>query len=100
MGYSKVVKVSEREVRFVHQRNSDGTPYAEDVTLTVPDGVGPERIEHWAKMDGKVGILSFSFSPIETAPEDLIFDEQDSFAAPQTPEQDAMLDEYRESQKG
>lgn len=75
MGYAKVVKVSDREVRLVHQLDNDGKPYAEDVTVTVPEEVDPSRISYLAGQDGKVGILSYSFSADANAPEDLLFPE-------------------------
>lgn len=76
MGYAKVVKVSDREVRFVHQLGQDGKPYAEDVTLSVPDGVDPSRIAYYANQDGKVGIVSYGFSPTADAVDGVAFPEE------------------------
>jgi hypothetical protein len=77
MGYAKVVKVSDREVRFVHQLDGDGKPYAEDVTLTIPEGVDPSRLAYYAEQDGKVGVISYSFSPANPAPASVAFPEGD-----------------------
>jgi len=75
MGYSKLVKVSDRKVRFVHQLNSDGTAYAEDVTIELQEGVDPSRLAYLTAQDGKVGIASWSFSPADV-PTDLLFPEE------------------------
>ena len=75
MGYAKVVKVSDREVRFVHQLDNDGTPYAEDVTLSVPEEVDPDRLSYYAEMDWKIGVISYTFSPADSNTEGLVFPE-------------------------
>lgn len=62
MGYSKIVKISDRKVRIEHQLNNDGTPYAEDVTLEIADSVNPSRLSYL--VDGSIGILSYSFTPV------------------------------------
>lgn len=65
MGMSKVVKVSDHEVRLVHQLGGDGKPYAEDVTISLDESVDPSRLAWLARQDGKTGIASFGFSPSE-----------------------------------
>ena len=65
MGLCKVV-ASEGKVRFVHQLNSDGTPYAEDVTIEAQEGVPASRVD-WADKDGQIGTISWSFTPYPTA---------------------------------
>lgn len=62
MGYSKIVKISDRKVRIEHQLNNDGTPYAADVTLEIADSVNPSRLSYL--VDGSIGILSYSFTPV------------------------------------
>lgn len=62
MGYSKVVVISERKVKFVHQLDSDGTAYAEDITIEIDETVDPSRIKYLVDQDGKIGYASFSFS--------------------------------------
>jgi hypothetical protein len=63
MGSSKVRKISDRKVKFVHQLNADGSAYAEDVTIELQKGVDPGRLEYLASLDGQVGVVSYSFSP-------------------------------------
>ena len=63
MGYSKVVKVSDRSVKFVHQLDMDGKAYAEDVTIEVQPGVDASRLSYFMGMEGQVGVLSVSFTP-------------------------------------
>lgn len=75
MGLSKAVKLGPGKVKFVHQLNNDGTPYAEDVTVEVQAGVPDGRIDFLEQHDGKVGVFSFSFSPYATAPEGIKFPE-------------------------
>lgn len=67
MGMSKVVKVSDHEVRLVHQLDGDGKPYAEDITITTSDSVDPSRLSWLTSKDGKVGIASFSFSETDVS---------------------------------
>lgn len=76
MGLSKVVKVSDREVRFVHQLDGEGKAYAEDVIIKLQDGVDASRMSFWASMDGKVGVPTVSFSEYP-ASESLKFPEQE-----------------------
>lgn len=73
MGYAKVVKITDRKVRLEHQLNSDGTAYAEDVTIEVADSVDPSRIAWLTSQDGKVGIASFGFSPATYAVDGALF---------------------------
>lgn len=61
------------KVKFVHQLNSDGSAYAEDVTLTSDV---PGRLAYWAEQDGKVGVISYSFSASSPQPEGLLFPEE------------------------
>lgn len=68
MGYAKVVKQSDRKVKIVHQLNDDGTPYAENVTIELQEGVDASRLEYLTSMDGRVGILSYSFRAEENTP--------------------------------
>lgn len=75
MGYAKVVKVSDREVRFVHQLGGDGKPYAEDVTLTAPEGVDAASVLYYARLDGKIGVVSYTFHPVSDEIEGLKFPE-------------------------
>lgn len=63
MGYSKVVKVSERSVKFVHQLDMDGKAYVEDVTIEVQPGVEASRLSYFMTMAGQIGVVSVSFSP-------------------------------------
>lgn len=73
MGMSKVKVVAPGEVKILHQRNPDGTPYAEDITITSDV---PGRLDWLAKQDGTVGVFSFSFSPSEHVDiEQLVFAE-------------------------
>lgn len=67
MGYAKVIKVSDHEVRLVHQLNPDGTAYAEDIIVTTSDEVDPSRLNWLGRQDGKVGYASVSFSAVENA---------------------------------
>jgi hypothetical protein len=76
MGYAKLVKVSDRKVRLLHQLGADGQPYAEDVTIELAENVDPSRMAYLTEQDGKVGIASFSFRPEAGAPEDLSFPEE------------------------
>lgn len=76
MGYAKVKAVSEREVKLIHQLGQDGEPYAEDVTITIPEGVDPTRIAHLVAQDGKIGVLSYSFSPANYPVEGVPFPEE------------------------
>jgi hypothetical protein len=64
MGYSKVVVVNDRTVKFVHQLDQNGESYAEDVTVELQDGVPASRLEYFVAQDGKVGVASFGFSPL------------------------------------
>ena len=64
MGFCKVVAKADGKVVFVHQLNSDGTPYAEDVTIEAQSGVAPGRV-NWTDRDGQIGTISWSFSPQE-----------------------------------
>lgn len=64
MGYSKVIKVSDHKIRVVHQLGQDGEPYAEDLTIETAESVDPGRLGYLAQNDGRVGIMSFSFSPV------------------------------------
>lgn len=73
MGMSKVVDMGEGEIRILHQLNSDGSAYAEDVTVKVQPGVGASRLSYLASQHGKVGVFSYSFSPYDPAPEGLLF---------------------------
>jgi hypothetical protein len=72
MGLSKVKKLGPGKVKFIHQLNDDGTAYAEDVTV---ESDVPGRIAYFEQQDGKVGVLSFSFSPYDTAPDGVKFPE-------------------------
>ncbi len=63
MGYTKVKKISDHEVRLVHQLGQDGQPYAEDIVVTTAEGVSPHRLDYLAQYDGKIGIANVSFSP-------------------------------------
>lgn len=74
MGYSKVVKVSNRQIRILHQL-ADGKPYAEDVTITIDEQVDPSRLDYLASQDGKIGVLYLSFSPSNPQPEGVTFPE-------------------------
>ena len=62
MGYSKVVAITERKVKFVHQLDSDGTAYAEDITIEIDETVDPSRLKYLVDQDGKIGYASVSFS--------------------------------------
>lgn len=75
MGYSKVVNQGNGKVVFVHQLNGDGSAYAEDVTVENQPGVSELRNEHLAKLDGKIGVVSYSFSLVDPQPEGLLFPE-------------------------
>lgn len=65
MGFSKIVKVSDHEVRLVHQLNSDGSAYAEDITVTTPDEVDASRLAWLGDQDGKIGVASVAFTASE-----------------------------------
>lgn len=66
MGMSKVVPLANgRGVRLVHQLDTDGTPYAEDVTIEVQPGVDPERLSYLLSKAGTIGTASFGFTPME-----------------------------------
>jgi len=75
MGYYKVVKISDHKVRFIHQLGQDGKPYAEDVTIETAEEVDPNRLNYLTQNDGKIGILSFSFSPAADGSIELDFPE-------------------------
>lgn len=72
MGFSKVVAKTDGRVVFVHQLNSDGTPYAEDVTIEAQPGVAAGRVD-WTSKDGQIGTISWTFNPYDPAPEGLKF---------------------------
>lgn len=61
MGYCKIKKIGPGKVRFLHQLNSDGTAYAEDVTI---ESEVPGRLAYYEAQDGQVGVLNYSFSPV------------------------------------
>ncbi|MDA8394793.1 MAG: hypothetical protein M0T72_06035 [Candidatus Dormibacteraeota bacterium] len=66
MGLSKVVPLANgRGVKLVHQLNSDGTPYAEDITIEVQPGVDPERLSYLLSKAGTVGAAGWSFAPMD-----------------------------------
>jgi hypothetical protein len=75
MGYSKVVNKGNGKVVIVHQLDQDGKPYAEDVTVEVQAGVDPHRVAGLASLDGKIGYLSYQFSPASPQPENIKFPE-------------------------
>ena len=72
MGLSKVKKLGPGKVKFIHQLNPDGTAYAEDVTV---ESDVPGRLDYFEKQDGKIGVLSFTFSESNPAPEGVKFPE-------------------------
>ncbi len=64
MGMSKVVPLANgRGVKLVHQLDSDGTPYAEDITIEVQPGVDPERLSYLLSKAGTIGAATYSFYP-------------------------------------
>lgn len=65
MGFAKVEKISDHEVRFVHQLDNEGKPYAEDVILKLDESVDPSRLAYLAGQEGKVGTVSYSFRATE-----------------------------------
>lgn len=73
MGYSKVIKVSDHEVRLIHQFNSDGSAYAEDIIVTTPAEVDASRLDWLARQDGKIGVASVSFTASEQSGEGVRF---------------------------
>lgn len=78
MGFSKVVDKGNGKVIFVHQLGGDGKAYAEDVTVEVQEGVPADRVEWWAKQNGKIGVVTVSFSSYMdniTNPETILFPE-------------------------
>jgi hypothetical protein len=72
VGYAKVIKVSDRKVRLVHQLDNDGKPYAEDITIEVAESVNPSRLAYLTAQDGKIGVSSFGFRETD-APDNLTF---------------------------
>jgi len=74
MGSVKVVAPEKGKVKFVHQLNSDGSPYAKDVTIEAQPGVDPSRVD-WTQQNGQIGILSWGFSRSEV--EGLLFPEEE-----------------------
>jgi len=74
MGMSKIKVLGPGRVKAVHQLNSDGTAYAEDVTI---ESDVPGRLAWLEEHDGKVGIFSFSFRPDEHAPTGVLFPDGD-----------------------
>jgi hypothetical protein len=75
MGSSKVVVISPRKVKLVHQLGSDGVPYAEDITIELQPDVDEYRLKFLVDQDGKIGYGSFSFSAQNPQPEGLKFPE-------------------------
>jgi hypothetical protein len=73
MGSSKVKVIKPGEVKVLHQLNSDGTPYAEDVTIK---SSVPGRLAYLESQDGKIGVFLFSFSASSPEPEGLLFAEE------------------------
>lgn len=73
MGLVKVKKLAPGKVKFIHQLNDDGTPYAEDVTV---ESSVPGRLDYFEKQEGKVGVVNLSFSPYDTVPEGLKFPDE------------------------
>lgn len=59
---SKVIAVSDRKVRIVHQLGGDGKPYAEDVTIEIADEVDSSRMAWLVAQDGRTGLVSFGFT--------------------------------------
>lgn len=76
MGYTKVVKVSDRKIRMLHQLDSDGKPYAEDVTIEVAESVDPSRLSYLGAKDGQIGVFSWGFSPAGGLDDGLQFPEE------------------------
>jgi hypothetical protein len=70
MGMSKIKVLGPGKVKAVHQLNSDGTTYAEDITI---ESDVPGRLAWLESNDGKVGVFSFSFSPTTPEPEGMLF---------------------------
>lgn len=70
MGLSKIKVISPTKVKAIHQLNSDGTAYAEDVTI---ESEVAGRLDYLKSQDGRVGVFSFSFSPYTAVPEGLKF---------------------------
>jgi hypothetical protein len=75
MGLAKVVNKGNGKVVLVHQLGMDGVPYAEDVTIENQQGVPESRNDWLAKLDGKIGTVSYSFTPADPQPEGLLFPE-------------------------
>lgn len=62
MGYYKVIAVSKHKVKLVHQLNTDGTAYAEDITVETMENVDEGRLDYLGKYDGTVGYANLTFS--------------------------------------
>lgn len=75
MGYCKVVNKGNGKVILVHQLDQAGNAYAEDVTIEVQRGGDPSRISYLSSLDGRVGMLSYSFTPTEMDTSSLKFPE-------------------------
>ena len=61
MGLCKVVKLANgRGVKFVHQLDGDGLPYAEDITVELQPGV-EGRLAYLLDKVGQIGAASVSF---------------------------------------
>ena len=76
MGYSKIIAKAPGKVRIVHQLDTDGKPYAEDVTIEAQEGVPASRVD-WTDKDGQVGVVSWSFSPVSHDTSSLKFPESE-----------------------
>ncbi len=74
MGLSKIVNKGNKIV-FVHQLGQDGKPYAENIIIELQPGVPESRNEYWATMDGKIGVVSVSFTKYDQVFSDLQFPE-------------------------
>lgn len=74
MGLVKVRVIAPGKVKLVHQLGQDGKAYAEDVTI---ESDVPGRLSHLEQHDGKVGTLSYGFSPYpdENVPDGIQFPE-------------------------
>lgn len=65
MGLVKCRVIAPGKVKFVHELGQDGEAYAEDVTI---ESDVPGRLDYFAQQDGKVGTLSYGFTPVTNVP--------------------------------
>ena len=78
MGYSKVINKGNGRVEFVHQLDyTTGKPYGETIIVDVPEGVPASRNQWFADQDGKVGVVSLSFSPTTADTSSVKFPEEE-----------------------